>query len=379
MGKWEVAAFADVLDIKNGKSQKSVENPNGEYPIYGSGGVMGYADDYLCDGNTVIIGRKGTINSPIYASEPFWNVDTAFGLCPNEKKLFPKYLYYFCVRFDFEELNTTVTIPSLTKTNLLNIQIPMPPLPTQQKIADVLDRASALIEKRKAQIAKLDLLVKSQFVTMFGDPVVNPMGWEIKELRDFCDLMNGYAFKSSDYVIKSNVMNCRMSNIRPDGSFDASYNPKYLPDNFVARHKEFILQDGDVIIAMTDMANAPKILGVPTIVATGGTTMLLNQRVGKLVFLDTSNINRVYLMHYLSQPFIRKELARQAGTGLQVNIGKPAILSSSVLLPPLPLQTHFADFVRAVDKSKAQMQRGLCELELLYKALMQRCFSGEMF
>ena len=120
--------FSDVLEIKNGRNQKQVENPNGKYPIYGSGGIMGYADDYICEPYTVIIGRKGTINNPIYVETPFWNVDTAFGLQAKKDILHPKYLYYFCVHFDFEALNTTVTIPSLTKANLLNIHIPLPPL-----------------------------------------------------------------------------------------------------------------------------------------------------------------------------------------------------------------------------------------------------------
>ena len=83
--------FEDVLEIKNGKNQKAVENPEGQYPIYGSGGLMGYADDYICEADTVIIGRKGNINNPIYVSEPFWNVDTAFGLLTNKEILLPRY------------------------------------------------------------------------------------------------------------------------------------------------------------------------------------------------------------------------------------------------------------------------------------------------
>lgn len=110
--------FDDVLEIKNGKNQKAVENPDGQYPIYGSGGVMGYVDDYICDADTVIIGRKGSINNPIYVAEPFWNVDTAFGLSAKKEHLLPRYLFYFCKKFDFEKLNKTVTIPSLTKSDL---------------------------------------------------------------------------------------------------------------------------------------------------------------------------------------------------------------------------------------------------------------------
>lgn len=90
-----MAKFSDVLTIINGKNQSKVENPNGKYPIYGSGGVMGRADDYICEADTIVIGRKGSINKPIYVDEPFWNVDTAFGLkadkqnfCPNIYSIF---------------------------------------------------------------------------------------------------------------------------------------------------------------------------------------------------------------------------------------------------------------------------------------------------
>ena len=100
--------FDDILEIKNGRNQKNVENPNGKYPIYGSGGIMGYADDYICEADTVIIGRKGSINNPIYVEEPFWNVDTAFGLSAKREILMPRYLYYFCQYFDFERLNKAV-------------------------------------------------------------------------------------------------------------------------------------------------------------------------------------------------------------------------------------------------------------------------------
>ena len=141
--------FGDVLEIKNGKNQRAVENPEGRYPIYGSGGVMGYADDYICEADTVIIGRKGSINNPIFVSEPFWNVDTAFGLVANQELLLPRYLFYFCKRFDFEKLNKTVTIPSLTKSDLLKIRINLPDLKEQQEVIDKLITIESIIDLRK--------------------------------------------------------------------------------------------------------------------------------------------------------------------------------------------------------------------------------------
>ncbi|MBQ6625615.1 MAG: restriction endonuclease subunit S, partial [Clostridia bacterium] len=133
---WETAIWNDVLTIKNGKNQKQVENPTGQYPICGSGGIMGYADNYISEANSVIIGRKGNINKPILMREKYWNVDTAFGLEPNNKFLLVDFLFLFCVLFDFEKLNKAVTIPSLTKADLLKIEMPIPPIELQNEFAD---------------------------------------------------------------------------------------------------------------------------------------------------------------------------------------------------------------------------------------------------
>lgn len=89
---WEYKRWKEVLTIINGKNQSAVVDENGEYPIYGSGGIMGYANNWLCPGNCVIIGRKGNINKPIFVETKFWNVDTAFGLNANKEYLLPKFL-----------------------------------------------------------------------------------------------------------------------------------------------------------------------------------------------------------------------------------------------------------------------------------------------
>lgn len=137
---YELKTWKDVLFITNGKNQKKVESDDGIYPIYGSGGIMSYATDWITKEFSVIIGRKGNINSPILVKEKFWNVDTAFGLEPDTDKLNPYYLYYFCKNFDFERLNVAVTIPSLRKTDLYMINIPLPPIEKQNKFADLVTR-----------------------------------------------------------------------------------------------------------------------------------------------------------------------------------------------------------------------------------------------
>ena len=164
---WENYTWDNVLTIKNGKNQKDVENPKGIYPICGSGGIMNYADDYITESNSVIIGRKGNINNPILMREKFWNVDTAFGLEPNTTVLNVDYLFMFCNFFDFKILNKAVTIPSLTKADLLKIIIPIPPIELQERFADFVaqvDKSKVVVKKAldEAQIL-FDSLMQKYF------------------------------------------------------------------------------------------------------------------------------------------------------------------------------------------------------------------------
>ncbi|HGR3313720.1 TPA: restriction endonuclease subunit S [Streptococcus pneumoniae] len=146
--EWKVSKWNEILTIRNGKNQKQVEDADGKFPIYGSGGIMGYAKDWIVKKNSVIIGRKGNINKPILVRENFWNVDTAFGLEPVLEKINSEYLFYFCQLYNFEKLNKAVTIPSLTKSDLLNISIPLPPLALQNEFADFVVQ----VDKSKSEI-----------------------------------------------------------------------------------------------------------------------------------------------------------------------------------------------------------------------------------
>lgn len=150
------------------------------------------------------------------------------------------------------------------------------------------------------------------------------------KLGELCDLKSGYAFKSSDYVEKSSTLNCRMSNIRPGAIFDIEYNVKYLPDEYADKYKDFLLHDDDIIIAMTDLAGDPKILGVPAKVITNGYNILQNQRVGKLIIKDEDKINFDFLKYALSNPQNREYYKKFAGGGLQINISNKDILNIQI-------------------------------------------------
>jgi len=165
---WKNDNWSNVVKIVNGKNQKSVESNDGKYVICGSGGIMGRATDYLTEENSVIIGRKGNINKPILMREKYWNVDTAFGVEPNENYICVEYLYMFCLFFDFNRLNKAVTIPSLTKMDLLNISMPIPDLHTQKRFATFVQQVDkSKFEVQKA-LDKAQLLFDSLMQKYFG-------------------------------------------------------------------------------------------------------------------------------------------------------------------------------------------------------------------
>ncbi len=135
IGKFPRKQWSEVLQIINGRDHKPVADPNGEYPVYGSGGLMGRATDYLCPENTVVMGRKGTIDKPYVVTEKFWNVDTAFGVVPNREILHYLYLLWYCKQLDYTKLNKASTLPSTTKDDLLKLSINVPPIELQEQFA----------------------------------------------------------------------------------------------------------------------------------------------------------------------------------------------------------------------------------------------------
>ena len=156
---WEWIKLGNVAHVINGKSQSSVVNPQGKYPIYGSGGIMGYADDYLCPEHCTIVGRKGTINNPTLVETKFWNVDTAFGISP-DKNIDYLYFHYFCKSFDFTSLDASTTLPSLTKGNIELIDIPLPPREEQTRIVSAIQKLFSNVEIIESNKSDLQGLIK---------------------------------------------------------------------------------------------------------------------------------------------------------------------------------------------------------------------------
>ena len=159
--------WKEVVNIINGRDYKSVQVEEGGYPVYGTGGEMARASDYLSPENSILLGRKGTIDKPLLIKEKYWNVDTAFAVVPDSKVLNYVYFYWHCKSIDFSTLNKGTTLPSTTKVDLLELWISIPEISKQEKFASIVEQADKSEFELRKSIAAINAVIKSLINSVF--------------------------------------------------------------------------------------------------------------------------------------------------------------------------------------------------------------------
>ena len=371
MSKWEMVRLGDVAIITAGQGapQGEANYSNTGTPFIKAGNLyelINGSKEYciqrvseevaknhklkLFPKGTVVFAKSGMSCMKGYIYElmnPCYVVNHL--ACIALKNDLPRYLKYFLERKPPNLLIKDDSYPSISLSDVAEIQIPLPPLPIQQKIADVLDRANALIDKRKAQIEKLDLLVKSQFIEMFGDPVTNPMGWERLSWNNLFNTTTGkldsnamveggiYPFftcAKEIYQIDTYAFDCEAL-ILAGNNAAAIYDVKHYSGKFNAYQRTYV-------ITLRGVNNSYNVFKV-----------LLEQKLERMRDMSKGT-NTKYLTLGILESF-------------------------DFIVPPLALQTQFAAFVERVEVQKARMKQGLELMELEYKSLMQKCFYGELY
>ena len=141
-----IYTLGELVTIKYGKNQKKVKSEYGNVPIYGTGGLMGYATESLYDKPSVLIGRKGTIDKVRYVDHPFWTVDTLFYTIVDETLVIPKYLFCLLSMMDLKQYNEGTTIPSLRTETLNRLEFDIPDIEEQERVLNILDPIDSKIE-----------------------------------------------------------------------------------------------------------------------------------------------------------------------------------------------------------------------------------------
>ncbi|HCL4437462.1 TPA: restriction endonuclease subunit S [Clostridium botulinum] len=288
----------------------------------------------------------------------------------------PKYLNYHLDCNDVYKqqarYNNGSSQPNLSAANVKQFKVYIPKYKIQLKIVNILDKVQSLIDKRKAQIEALDELVKSRFIEMFGDPVLNSKGWKIKKLESI-SLVGSSKRVFVDELVEKGIPFYRGTEI---GSMSTGEN--IIPTLFITEEHYNSFKESTGVPRIGDLL-------MPSICPDGriwrvNTDNPFYFKDGRVLWihLQNSDVDSIYLQYMLREKFIRDYNKIASGTTF-AELKIFALKGIDIMMPPLELQNQFADFVNQIDKLKFEMEKSLKELEDNFNSLMQRAFKGELF
>ena len=370
--KFNRYALSDLATIKYGKNQKKVLSENGNIPIYGTGGLMGYATTALYDKPSVLIGRKGTIGKVKYVEHPFWTVDTLFYTIVNTDIVLPKYLYYVMSLIDLNNYNEGTTIPSLRTETLNRLEFDIPSLVEQETILSCLNPIDEKIALNNAIINNLE----QQYISIVDNLLSKLTQYKIYSLLEVADCQNGRAFYKEGYD-PNGAFVIDLGNVNTSGNFVRTAADKYIS---LDRYKEpklekYRVYKNDIVMVMTDRKSTMELLGKVGKIYKDG-YYLLNQRMYRIRAKEGINTN--YLYACLNSTETSNFLKRKALGSVQKYVNTGEINSIEIKVPSSEKMEEIASIL---DPIFLQMESNILENESLNELrdiLLPKLMSGEL-
>lgn len=379
MSKWKKIKLGDVATYVNGYAFKPSDWSDNGLPIIRIQNLTGndyetnfysgeYQKKYEVNTGDILISWSASLGVYEWKKELALLNQHIFKVVFDKLNVDKRYFFH-TVTYLLEDMSKEThgsTMKHITKPRFDNTPFPFPPLETQKQIAANLDKVTHTINLCNEILEKLDLLVKSRFVEMFGKPDINPLNWKEDVLSEHLEVIGGYAFKSDKFE-ENGIPVLRIGNIN-SGCF--------LPVNMVYWNNDPVLErykmyPGDLVMSLTGTVGKDD-YGNVCILGADYPEYYLNQRNAKLSLKST--LNARYLSELLRFESIKRRLTGISRGVRQANISNKDILCLCVPVPPIELQTQFADFVTQTDKSKLAVKQVLEKAETLKKALMQEYF-----
>ena len=333
----------------------------GAYPYYGANGLQDYVADYIFDDELVLLaedgGNFGSKERPIAyrVSGKCW-VNNHAHVLKAKPNTHVDYLCYALMFYDTEGLVNGATRQKLTQAAMRQMVIPYRDMTEQLQIIEKISQIVRSIEKRKEELQLLDQLVKSRFIELFGDPVINPKGFPCYTVGEVIDFQGGSQPDKKYFEYEASPDNIRLIQIR---DYKSDKYITYIPKTMA---KRFCTAD-DIMIGRYGPPIFQILKGIE-----GSFNVALMKATPKMG-------NREFVRQFLKQDCLLEYLEglskRTAG---QDGIQMDKLKAYPFPYPPIELQEQFAAFVEQTDKSKLAVQKGLQELEILKKSLMQQYF-----
>lgn len=381
---WTYKKMSEVFDLQMGKT------PDRKTPSYFGGNnvwvsirdlvgkEIGESNEHITDTavtttnirkvkkGTVIMSFKLTVGKcaittkDLYTNEAImaFNLKEGYDICPD-------YLYYYLSNYNWRGANKAVMGITLNKATISQQKVGYPPLSEQQAIVAELDKINELISLKKAQLSDLDALAQSIFYDMFGDPIENEKGWEVKKLGEVCDVRDG-THDSPQYLSESEYFLITSKNIQGDIIDYANVN--YISkEDYDSINKRSYVDEGDIIMGMIGT------IGKPIIVHKNNLKFCV-KNVALIKFPESCLVKNVYVKALLDNDSYKQYLLSLNKGGTQKFVALGTLRTLKCPLPPLSLQQDFAKRVELIEQQKAQISSTIKDLETLLASRMQYWF-----
>ena len=357
--KFNRYTLSDLATIKYGKNQKKVLSDSGTVPIFGTGGLMGFATTSLYDKPSVLIGRKGTIGKVKYVEQPFWTVDTLFYTIINTDLVIPKYLFYVMSLIDLNNYNEGTTIPSLRTETLNRLEFDIPDLEEQRKILSCLNPIDEKIELNNAINNNLEQQAQALYENIFCIPSdIDTKHISLSELMDYA---GGSQPPASEFVFSERDGYIRFVQIR---DYDTDSHITYIPDS----PKNKLCEEHDIMIARYGASLGRICFGI-----NGAYNVALAKVFPKKSFF------REFLRCYLSSHTFFEGINNKGGRSAQAGFNQSDINSFEIDFPvDETIVKKFECTVAPMFEQRLQLKKENQHLASLRDTLLPKLMSGEL-
>lgn len=365
---WEVKDLEKLLIICNGADYKHLGQ--GEVPVYGTGGLLANVDDYLYDGETICIGRKGTIDKPQFHKGKIWTVDTLF-----YTKIYgalPLFLYYKTLMVDWQSINEATGVPSLTSKNIYQVKVSLPPTKEEQeKIATALQDTDNLISALDKLIAKKQAIKQGAMQELLtGKKRLKGFDgeWEYYELGKVSDIYRGGSPRPIEAFLTTNPNGINWIKIG-----DVGVNAKYIEStaekitqNGIAHSR--VVYPGDFLLSNSMSFGRPYILKIKGCIHDG---WLVIQK-----YQDTFNIE--FLYYQLSSEETMAQYKTLAAGSSVLNLNKEIVSKVIIKAPKIDEQRAIAEILSNMDAEIEALQQKRDKYAAIKEGMMQELLTGKI-
>jgi len=362
---WISCLLGERVQFQYGKSPNEVRSSKGTYPVYGSSGKTSEAVDFTTDSPSIIVGRKGTIDKPIFLEERCWAIDTTYFIdtFPHDH---PKYLFYLLDSINLKSLNESTGVPSLSRDALHAIAVSLPPLPEQKKIAEILSGIDKLIIKKEKQICILENLEKSVLDALTDQEL--RAGTRCAPLSEIVspDRKITYGIVQAGPNIKDGIPYIRVTDMS-DEELDVNKMLRTSPE-IAEKFKRSEVQEGDIVVALRGIIGATHLIDDRTSGA--------NLTQGTALLSKSDKCLPLYVNTILKSQFCREQFSLLSKGSTIVEITLSSLATLTIPLPNISTQERIANSIASIKRQKSSNRKSLASIRSMKNAIASDLLSG---